>query len=203
MKPLSLLALMMVAGCTLGPVPREATSTYDLGAPRTYSQSQPRIRPSLLVQDIGTPAWLDSTAIVYRLEYRDPGRQFVYANNRWASPPGALLVQKLRSRLAAASDGGIVNPRDSARADYALRIELEDFSQVFDSADKSRGVVLARASLIDGARRSVKAQKVFSVERGASGANAEAGITALAAASDELIDGITVWVAATLGAERK
>ncbi len=204
MKRLALPVLLMLAGCTLGPAPREAASVYDLGPPRAYARSEPRIGPSILVQDVGTPSWLDSTAMVYRLEYRDIGRQYVYASNRWASSPGALLALRLRNRLAAAADGGIVGPHDSARADYVLRVDLDDFSQVFDSADSSRGVVTARATLVDAARRALTSQKAFIVEKSANGADAQAGVKALAAASEELVDGITAWVAATLpSAERK
>jgi cholesterol transport system auxiliary component len=203
MKALPFVAIVLLAGCTLGPSPREAASVYDLGPPQSYSAAQPRIGPSLLVQDIGSPAWLNSTAIVYRLHYRDPARQFAYAHSRWASSPGSLLAQKLRSRLAAASAGGVVTAQDNARADYALRIELEDFSQVFDSAVKSRGVAVARASLVDASRRTLSAQQVFTVEKPADSADAEGGVRALTAASDELAQSIAGWVAANLASAGK
>ena len=196
MKALLLLAVAMLAGCALGPVEREAVSMYDFGPPPAYAQNQPRMRASVLVQDISTPAWLESTAMVYRLAYRDPGRQMVYANNRWAAPPGQLVAQRLRGRLAAASDSGVIGPRDSARADYALRVELDDFSQVFDSAEQSRGVVVARASLFHAARRTLAAQKSFKFEHPANGASAAGGVSALASASEELVEAIAAWVAA-------
>jgi cholesterol transport system auxiliary component len=199
MKRLLLAALSMLTSCTLGPAPREAASVYDLGPPRAYARSEPRIDRSVLVQDVATPSWLDSTAMVYRLDYRDAGRQYIYANNRWASSPGALLTQKLRNRLAAASDGGIVEPRDNARADYALRVDLDDFSHVFGSAENSGGVVVARATLVDAARRTLAGQKAFAIEKAANGADAQAGVKALGAASEELVDAITAWVASTLG----
>ena len=203
MRLVLLAALLMLESCALGPAPREAMSVYDLGPPRAYTRSEPRIAPSILVQDVGTPLWLDSTAMVYRLEYRDAGRQYVYANNRWASSPGALLAQKLRNRLAAASDGGIVAPRDNARADYALRVDLDDFSQVFDSAEKSGGVVVVRATLVDAARRTLAGQKAFTIEKAANGPDAQAGVKALGAATEELVDAITAWVASTLGSAAK
>ena len=197
MKWLSPAVLLMLASCTLGPAPREPVSVYDLGPPRAYARSEPRIGPSILVQDVGTPSWLDATAMLYRLEYRDAGRQYVYANNRWASSPGALIAQKLRGRLAAASDAGIVAPLDNARADYLLRIDLDDFSQVFAAAETSRAVVVARATLVDASRRTLTSQKEFAIEKAANGADAQAGVKALAAASEELVEGITAWVAST------
>ena len=201
--PVWFLLLIAVAGCAIGPAQKDPPATYDLGAPHGYAPNQPRIRASLLVHNIAAPAWLDTTAIVYRLGYRDAGRQQVYANSRWAATPGTLLAQRLRGRLAAASDGGIVNGADNVRPDCTLRIELDDFSQVFDSAESSRVVVLARASLVNVGRRALQAQKSFSVERAAATANAEGGARALALASDELIEDVTAWVAAVLATEKK
>ena len=144
-----------------------------------------------------------ANAIVYRLNYQDAARQLTYANSRWAAPAAALLSQRLRAQLAAASDGGIVNIADSARADYALRVELEEFSQVFDTAEASRAVVIARASLVNVARRTMQAQKTFTFEKPAASANAEGGVRALADASSELIDAIVAWTAASLAQDKK
>src|SRR5262249_35107416 len=149
---------------------KDVPAMYDLGAPRSYAQNEPRVRPSLLVYSVNAPSWLETPGIIYRLNYRDAARQQIYATSRWASPPAVLLTQRLRARLAAASDGGIVSAADGARADYSLRVELDDFSQVFDGAQDSRGVVVARASIVNLARRSVLAQKTFTVERAAESA---------------------------------
>ena len=117
--------------------------------------------------------------------------------------PAALLTQRLRGRLAAASDGGVIGIADGARADYTLRVELDDFSQVFDAVDASRAVVIARASIVNVARRTLQAQKSFTIERAAASANAEGGVRALAAAGDDLIEAIVTWTAASLAPEKK
>ena len=192
-----LLALALGA-CSLGPEKKDAAATYDLGALPAAMSGQPRIRASLLVHAVAAPSWLESNSIVYRLNYQDSARQLAYANSRWAAPAAALLTQRLRAQLAASSDGGILGIADSARADYALRVELEEFSQVFDSADASRGAVIARASIINVAGHTLQAQKSFSLERVAPSANAEGGVRALAAAGDDLIEAVVAWVAATL-----
>jgi cholesterol transport system auxiliary component len=147
-KPLTGLLPLLLAACSLGPVQRDAPAIYDLGAPRSHAAGQTRIRASLLVHNVAAPGWLDTPAIVYRLNYQDTARQQSYANSRWAAAPAALLTQRLRGRLAADSDGGVMGVADSARADYTLRVELEDFSQIFDAADASRAVAVARASLV-------------------------------------------------------
>lgn len=197
------LLLLALGGCSLGPEKKDAAAAYDLGAARAVPAGQPRIQASVLVQAVAAPGWLESNAIVYRLNYQDAARQLTYANSRWAAPVASLLSQRLRAQLAAASDGGIVNIADSARADYALRVEIEEFSQVFDTAEASRAVVVARASIVNVARRSMLAQKTFTFEKPAASANAEGGVRALAGASGELIDAIVGWTAASVAPDKK
>ena len=194
---------LLLAACSLGPAQKDTPAAYDLGALPAVPANLPRIRASLLVQGIAAPSWLDSQAIIYRLNYQDASRQQVYAHSRWAAPPAALLSQRLRGQLAAASDGGILGLADSARADYALRVELEDFSQVFDTADASHAVVIARASIVNVTRRVLQAQKTFTIDKPAASANADGGVHALTAASAELVDAVTAWVAASLAQDRK
>jgi cholesterol transport system auxiliary component len=196
-------ATLLLAACSFGPTSRETPATYDLGAPRSYADGTPRIHASLLVNNVAAPGWLDTQGIVYRLNFQDAARQQTYAGSRWAASPAVLLTQRLRSRLAAASDVGVIGAGDSARADYVLRVELEEFSQVFDAADASRAVVIARASLIDVSKRALHAQKSFSIERAAPNANAEGGVRSLAAAGDELIEAVTAWTAASLARDKK
>ena len=200
---LVMLLAATLAGCSLGPEKKDPAATYDLSGAPIAAAGNARIRATLLVQPVAAPGWLESNAIVYRLNYQDAARQLNYANSRWAAPVASLVAQRLRAQLAAASDSGIVNIADSARADYALRVELEEFSQVFDTADASRAVIVARASLVNLARRSLQAQKTFTIDRPAAGANAESGVRALAAGSAELVDAIVAWTAASLAQDKK
>jgi cholesterol transport system auxiliary component len=198
----ALVALLLLTACNLGPAVKDVPAMYDLGPPPS-AQKEPRIRASLLLYSVSAPGWLETLAIVYRLNFRDAARQQVYSASRWASPPAALHTQRLRMRLAAASDGGVVGAADGARTDYTLRVELDDFSQVFDSAEASRGVVVARASLVSVARRTVLAQRTFTTERAASSANAEGGVRALSAAGDDLIEAVTARTAASLAQDKR
>jgi len=142
---------------------------------------------------VAAPAPLDGTAIVYRLGYVDPARAEVYADSRWAERMSVLLTQRVKSRMAGIA-AGVVSPADGARADYVLRMELEDFSQHFDSAAASRAVVRVRAALVDAGSRSLRAQRTFSAERPA-GVNAASGVKALAEAADAVIAELTAWTA--------
>ena len=199
---LTLVALLLPA-CSFGPAVKDSPAIYDLGAPRSYASNLPRIRAGVLVHNIAAPVWLDTSGIVYRLNYQDAARQQTYANSRWATAPALLLTHRLRSRLAAASDGGVIGVADGTRADYTLRVELEEFSQIFDAAAASRAVVMARASLVNMDKRSLQVQKSFTIERAAASANAEGGVRALATAGDDLIEAIVEWAATSLAKEKK
>jgi cholesterol transport system auxiliary component len=178
------------AGCSIAPAPVPVIANYDFGpAPAGHSAQGPR--QALLVHDVSAPAWLDSRLIHYRLAYRDATRPQVYAESRWVMSPAALLTNRLRGQLAASGSGGIVQPGDGARAGYALRVELDEFTQVFDAPGKSRAVVRLRASVLG--NRSLVAQRSFSVERPAKTPDAEGGVRALIAAGDEAIDQLIGW----------
>jgi cholesterol transport system auxiliary component len=202
-KRLIILLAFSLAACSLGGEKKDPPATYDLGAPRSDAGAKKTLRHAVLVYNIAAPSWLDGQAIIYRLNYQDAARQQTYSNSRWAAPPAALLAQRLRGRLAAASEGGIINAADSARADFTLRVELDDFSQVFDSAATSRVVIVARASIINVAKRSLQAQRSFTFERPAATPNADGGVRALAAAGDDLIEAVVAWTAASLALDKK
>lgn len=193
----ALLPVFAVLGaCAIGPQMKEPPASFDLGPQRVYVKENPGLRTVLLLPGVTAPAWLDSPAIVYRLNYQDAARPQAYANSRWAASPAQLLTQRIRSRFAAAAVG-IVTGGDGARADYALRIELDDFSQSFDALDQSRVAVRARATLVDLASHALHAQRTFALERPAA-PDAAGAVTALGVASDALIEELLGWTAHNL-----
>jgi cholesterol transport system auxiliary component len=191
-----LLSLALLAGCAMAPQSRDGIASYDFGLPRSDKEANPRLQHDLVVAALTAPAWMDNAGIYYRLAYRDATRPQAYAQSRWVMPPAALLGQRLRASIARANTAAVFTPADGARADYTLRLELEEFSQVFDAADKSRAVVRLRASLIR--NRGVVAQQSFSIERAAATPNAEGGVQALIAASDEAGNSLIDWLAANM-----
>jgi cholesterol transport system auxiliary component len=182
-------------GCTLGPDKREPATVFDLGPQRRAAApstaAAPAINATLLIPPVSASPWLDNTNIYYRLNYHDASRPEVYAQNRWALSPALMLTERLRARFAGASRG-VVTAQDGAKADYALRIELEDFSQAFDNAQTSKVAVRLRASLIDVNTRALHAQRSFNVERPAA-PNAPGAAQALAASSDAVIEELVAW----------
>ena len=196
LRAVLLLSVALLAGCAITPQTREGMANYDFGLPRGGKEANPRLAHDLVVAEVSAPAWMDNPGIYYRLAYRDATRPQAYALSRWVMPPARLLGQRLRASVARANTAAVFTSADGVRADYTLRLELEEFSQVFDAADKSRAVVRLRASLIR--NRGVVAQQGFSIEHAAATPNAEGGVQALIAASDEAGDSLVDWLAANM-----
>lgn len=196
-KHLFLLIIVLASsGCALGPEKRDPPAGFDLGPPPAFTAAAPSINATLLIPTVSASPWLDTPNILYRLAYRDAGRPEAYAQHRWVMSPALLLSERLRGRFAAATRG-VVNTQDGARADYSLRIELEDFSQSFDAAQSSHANVRLRATLIDLNTRALHAQKSFSVARPAA-PNAPGAARSLAAAGDAVVEELVTWAAQSL-----
>ncbi|HEV7930417.1 MAG TPA: ABC-type transport auxiliary lipoprotein family protein [Nitrosospira sp.] len=201
MKNFLIVASIMAMGCA-GPRTVAPLAVYDFGSQRlsggvssTETPNNLLLRASLLVAEATAPAWLDSTGIQYRLAYDDLAQSHAYARHRWAAPPANLLTQRIRNLVAGISDGRVVSTADGARTDHILRIELGEFTQVFDTPGQSRVVVRFRASLIDRATRSVIAQRSFSGEQPAPSPNAKGAVRGLTESSDKLIAELIGWLA--------
>jgi len=187
-----LLLLAFVSACSMAPPARDVMH-YDFGLSTADREANPRLALDLVVAAVSAPAWMDNSGIYYRLAYQDAARPQPYAQSRWVMPPAALLGQRLRAGIARASKAAVFTPADGVRVDYTLRLELDEFSQVFDTADKSRGVLRLRASLIR--NRGIVAQQTFALEQAAPTPNAEGGVRALIAASDAAGNSLIDWLA--------
>ena len=207
MRMLPIIGIMLLAGCA-APRTQTPAAVYDFGLQRLAASNtadaprQPRLSASLLVMAT-SPVWLDNPAIQYRLAYHDLAQSYAYANNRWAAAPATLLTQRIKNRLAAVSNDGVVSANDGVRADYTLRLELEEFTQIFDTTAQSRAVVRLRASLIEQSTRNLLAQRSFNVEQAAPIANAAGAVHALTDASDKLIGILIDWLSTELPEKKK
>ena len=177
-------ASVIVAGCGVGPKPKEAVGAYDFGLPAT---AKPVALKSLNHATVAAPNWMDSTNLHYRLAYANAARPAAYAQTRWVSTPAHLVEARLKERAVA---GGVL----LGGAGPSLRIEIDEFSQVFDAEKSSRAVVRARASLA-GARE-VTAQKAFVIEVPAATPDGPGGAAALGSAANALVDDVLAWAAA-------
>lgn len=182
----AVMALSLLGACSSAPA--GPTALYDFGlAPTTAAGA--RLPNALRVAEVAGPGWMDGNAIYYRLAYAQGQRTDAYANSRWLESPVNLFDARLRN--AAAARGQVVGyPTPDVPT---LRVELVDFSQVFDRPDASRGVVRLRATV--SLARSVIGQRVVQAEAAAPTADAVGGVAALTQASDQAIGQVLDWVA--------
>lgn len=175
------LAALALAGCVPNTVRQNEAAVFDFGAPAGGWPA-----PALRKLDVAAPSWLGTSAMQYRLAYTDAARRRAYVDSRWAAPPAELLERSLRRRAVDAA----AQPASSCR----LRLELDEFVQVFDTAQASRQLLAVRARLLSRGEQPLAARS-FTVERPA-GADARGGVAATAAAVQELGDQLAAWLAA-------
>lgn len=201
MKKILLLILIIffLTGCSILHKPQSAISTYDFGiqhsplSEQLSKQPQP-YRRSLLVADATAPTWLDNTAIHYRLLYHNSAQSHAYANSRWIAAPATLLTQQIRNRIVTNTHEQVIIDSGAAKADYSLQIELDEFTQLFDTTNSSHVIVSIRVSLIERSSRKLLAQKDFSTKENAPSADAAGAVFALSSASNKLIDELVSWL---------
>lgn len=186
MKKLSMwLLVCMLTACSSVPRNSPQLVVYDFGLPVQRLGEGPGW--SNLVLDIRAPYWFDSLSIEYRLLYDDPLKLRSYAGSRWAGAPGLLLAQRLRQQL------GLISGSARTAVACLLRLDLHEFSQAFDTPQRSRGVLLGAATVLD-AKHRIVAERLLSVERPALSADAGGGVHALVEASDELGRQLAGWL---------
>ena len=80
---------------------------------------------------------------------------------------------------------------------HHLRLELEEFSQLFDAPDASSGVLRLRATLSQrgASGEALLAQRSFIARQAAATADASGGVRALTAATDQVVKDIEAWLA--------
>jgi len=203
-RPLATLALLAwMAGCATPDKPVRA-ARYDFGPGVTVAQlaGQALLAP-LVLAEIEASGALDGTALHYRLGYADAHELRPYALARWSAPPPQLIRQRLRERLARERpvldlSESAAMARSGGAAPRVLHIQLEEFSQYFESQAQSSGLLRLRATLMENtpAGEKLVAQRSVVVHRPAPTADAPGGVRALAAATDAAAEEISQWLLA-------
>lgn len=173
-----LLSILLLSACfTAGKRGGDAAmAVYDLGAAEVGYASALRQQPVAL--EVRMPLWFDAQGINYRLAYAEPARLREYARARWAGPPAQLIQQGLARDLGLVLAG-------QGRAVCVLRIDLDEFSQVFATPTSSRAVLLGRLQWLDRSRARL-AERPINIEMPAGSNDSAGGVAALAAAVAEL-----------------
>ncbi|MEQ1657455.1 MAG: ABC-type transport auxiliary lipoprotein family protein [Hylemonella sp.] len=163
-----LLSAALLSACAGLPERAAAPLRYDFGpAAAVLTQPAPGTRPLLALRVQASPA-LDSPAMLYRLAYADAQQLRAYSQARWAMVPAELVQQRLREGLGRQF---VLTPGDVAPR--LLLIELEEFSQLFSSAEHSAGLQL---------------------QQPAASADAAGGVRALGAATDAAVTELVQWL---------
>ncbi len=190
MNKFALLAVFALAGCGGGAKSLSGIASYDLGAVQPAPNN--RIVASLRGIDVFAVSWLDSTAMQYRLLYderKSPReaanqRRQSYAESRWVAPPAELVGHVLKKRMLSGEAGGACR----------LRVDLDEFVQLFDSAQASRTQLDARVLLLAPGGGEVLARRSFSLSRPAGSADAGGGVIALAGSVEALSTELHDWL---------
>ena len=205
-RGLFVIYFLTLTACTL-PRPANTPAVYDFGPGALQTAPSTRIAqlPPLEFSTPQTSTALNSTAVLYRLAYTDAQQLKPYTLARWSMPPAQLIGQRLRAQLglsrAIVSPGDIAPSRRTGAAASEpllnLHLELEEFSQLFDTPDHSSGVLRLRATVTQRgtAGDTLLAQRSFIVQQSAPTADASGGVRALTAATDQAISEIDVWLA--------
>ncbi len=191
-----------LTGCAL-PSPPAIPAVYDFGPGplKPVATRQANLAP-LALAEVETQTALDSTAVLYRLAYSDSQQLRPYALARWSMPPAQLLRQRLREHLG--QRRAVLTPGDVGPADAppppTLRLQLEEFSHLFESPGQSTGLLRLRATLVQPgpAGERLIAQRSVIVQQAATTADAPGGVRALMTATDLAAQEISTWLE-TLG----
>lgn len=190
-----------LCGCSVLQTPVRPV-VYDFGpgaVAATASAQGPALR-TLALADVEAAQAQDSHAVQYRLMYSDNQQLRPYAQARWSMPPAQLLRQRLREQLGQrravlnTAQGSLV-----AAHVLVLHVELDEFSQLFETPAYSSALVRLHATLgqTGAGGEQLLAQRSFVVQRAAASADASGGVRALTQASDAAIEQIDQWLQQT------
>jgi cholesterol transport system auxiliary component len=184
----ALTSLLLACSTTLPQAPTTKT-VYDFGpvaiaAPNPASQAKP-----IAVADVQSISALASTAMLYRLGYANAQQLLPYTQARWSMPPAQLLQQRLVQQLSPTR----MLTSAGAQGSPQLQIELQEFSQYFDSASSSKALLRLRATLLDAQGKEL-AQASFGSEHPAPSGDAAGGAAALAKAADKAVAQVLAWL---------
>lgn len=198
----ALVAVLLLTACAALPDKPVRAVTYDFGpgavvASAAQTNNASPALPPIALAEIESSAALNGSGVLYRLMYFNAQELRPYAQARWSMPPAQLLRQRLGAQLGRTR--AVLNPGDGIAGSvspWAVRLELDEFSQLFESTTVSTGLLRLRATVVQPAAQGEKllGQRTFVVQRPAASANVAGGVQALTAASDAVVLEIDQWL---------
>jgi len=197
-------AVAVLAACSALPQKPQPVARYDFGpaqalaAPATPAATT----EPLVLADVRAAGVPDASAsIYYRLAYADARELRPYTQASWVLPAMQLIQQRMRDvlsgqRAVVLDDDGATPLLRNTAYPAMLRLEVVDFSQVFDSAQSSHGVLRMRATLSEITPKGERwlAQQVFDARQPATSADAAGAAASLAAATDQVAQQLDTWL---------
>lgn len=188
--PLILLLAALAGGCITGGAPNPRATLYDLGT----LPDQPLVQgnlPALAIARVTAPEWLNGPQMYYRLTYVNSQQPRPYANSQWIVSPARLLEERIKSHIGQAG-GQVMSATSSMSRLPTMRIEIDDFTHVFETPEKSHARIVARVAVLDG--RELAGQRTFAQRIPAPTPDAEGGAKAMAQATDAVMADILRWL---------
>jgi cholesterol transport system auxiliary component len=188
-------AALLLSACAT-PQPPAPKTVYDFGAvlavPSAVLPASTQRSAAVALPEIEAGAGLDSPALLYRFQYADAQQLRPYTQARWSVPPAQLVRARLRDALAA--QGPVLTIEGATP--WVLRVELDEFSQLFEAPSSSFGLVRLRVNLLKNDQ--LHAQTSVLARSAAPTQDAAGGVRALTAATDDAVRQIATWLAANL-----
>jgi cholesterol transport system auxiliary component len=212
-RALFIVFVLTLTGCALTR-PTARPAVYDFGPGRLSSAPAPQagqvgasVLAPLVLDEVQASTALDGNAVLYRLAYTNAQQLRPYALARWSMPPAQLVRQRLREQLgqdrtllepgAVVSAAKLATPGALAGVTpVTLRLELEEFSQLFEAPGSSVGLLRLRATLTQASPSGagLLAQRIIVVQRPAPSADVVGGVQALQLATDAAAQELAQWL---------
>ncbi len=203
-----LIGVVLLTACAALPDKPLRAVLYDFGpgaiAASVVQPSNPsqvvQALPPIALAEIESSSAINTSGVLYRLMYFNAQELRPYAQARWSMPPAQLLRQRLSAQLS--KTRAVINPGDAiggaagSASPWAVRVELDEFSQLFESTTSSTGLLRLRATVVQPAAQGEKllGQRTFVVQRPAQSADVAGGVQALTSASDAVVLEIDQWL---------
>ena len=195
---------LLLSGCAAVLEKSVRPLVYDFGPGNLVAvEAAAPTLPAIVLAEVEAPGALDGTAILYRLAFANAHQLMPYAQARWSMPPAQLIRQRLqdvlgqkRMVITAAEGAAMMGGAGPARAAMALRVEIEEFTQYFETADRSFGLLRLRASVssVGAAGERLLGQRTLVVRRPAPTADAAGGVRALTEATTAAAQELESWL---------
>ena len=157
-------------------------AVYDFGLSIPTESSQ-QITSKILLDEPVVAEPLNHNKMRYRLNYQNPLRVFYYTESRWEAKPAALFSSKLSQMVNLPK-----NPTNCS-----LKLKIEAFDHVFQTAATSDGVVQLSALVVERKSKKIVSSQLITESVTSPSPNAQGGAVALQQASENALKKVINW----------